>query len=122
MPKKLKRVVGRGDLHFVNFCCYQRRALLGTVKARNLTVRILEEVRKRYKFKLIGYVIMPEHVHLLIGESANATSAKMIQIFKQRLSRQMRGRKTCHGRPEEIAVLLGRSGTAEVWAKEILRF
>lgn len=94
MPKKLKRVVGRGDLHFVNFCCYQRRALLGTVKARNLAVRILEEVRKRYKFRLIGYVIMPEHVHLLIDESADAPPAKVIQVFKQRLSRRMRGRKS----------------------------
>jgi len=41
MPKNLKRVTGRGDLHFITFCCYQRRALLATMRARNLAVQIL---------------------------------------------------------------------------------
>jgi hypothetical protein len=31
-------------------------------------VQILKEVRARYKFALIGYVTMPEHMHLLISE------------------------------------------------------
>ena len=54
MPKNLRRVTGRGDLHFITFCCYQRRALLGTVKARDVAVRILQEVRKKYGFALVG--------------------------------------------------------------------
>jgi REP element-mobilizing transposase RayT len=32
-------------------------------------VKALEEVRKKYGFQMVGYVLMPEHVHLLIGES-----------------------------------------------------
>ena len=56
MPKNLKRYVGRGDLHFIHFTCYERRALLGSVKARNLAVRIPGEVRARYRFALLGYV------------------------------------------------------------------
>jgi hypothetical protein len=28
MPKNLKRITGRGDLHFITFCCYQRRPLV----------------------------------------------------------------------------------------------
>ena len=93
MPKRLKRLTGRGDLHFITFCCYQRRPLLGTVRARNLAVKILGEVRGRYGFALVGYVIMPEHVHLLLSESGSSSPAKIIQVFKQRLSRRMRGRK-----------------------------
>jgi putative transposase len=42
---------------------------------------------------LVGYIIMPEHVHLLIGESLLAPPAKVIQVFKQRVSRRMRGKK-----------------------------
>jgi len=98
MPKNLRRVTGRGDLHFITFCCYQRRALLGTVPVRNLAVRILGEVRSEYGFALMGYVIMPEHVHLLIGESRAVSPAKVVQIFKQRLSRRMRGRKRREGK------------------------
>ena len=93
MPKQLKRITGCGDLHFITFCCYQRRPLLASVRARNLAVQILREVRKRYGFALIGYVIMPEHVHLLINESARLKPEKVIQVFKQRVSRRMRGKK-----------------------------
>ena len=64
MPTGLKRITGFGHLHFITFCCCQRRALLGSVRARNVAVQILREVRARYEFALIGYVIMPEHVHL----------------------------------------------------------
>ena len=66
MPKNLKRVTGRNDLHFITFCCYQRRALLGSVRSRNLLIAILSEVRAKYGFSLVGYVVMPQHVHLLI--------------------------------------------------------
>jgi len=90
MPKNLRRVTGRGDLHFITFCCYQRRALLGTVEARDLAIEILGEVRARYGFALVGYVIMPEHVHLLIGEAPAVSPAKVVQVFKQRVSRRMR--------------------------------
>jgi putative transposase len=93
MPKNLRRETGRGDLHFITFCCYQRRALLGTVRVRNLAVQILGEVRSKYGFALVGYVIMPEHVHLLIGESRAVSPAKVAQVFKQRVSRRMRGKK-----------------------------
>jgi len=47
MPRKLKRYHGRGDLHFITFSCYERRALLGTVRARDLFLKILEQVGRR---------------------------------------------------------------------------
>lgn len=93
MPKGLKRITGRGDLHLITFCCYQRRALLSSVAAKNAAIKILEEVRVRYGFAIIGYVFMPEHVHLIISESPSCKPAKVIQVFKQRLSRKLRGKK-----------------------------
>jgi putative transposase len=93
MPKNLKRLTGRNDLHFITFCCYQRRSLLASVKSRNLVMEILCEVRAKYGFSLVGYVIMPEHVHLLISESPSVPPAKVIQVFKQRVSQRMRGKK-----------------------------
>jgi len=93
MPKNLKRFTGRNDLHFITFCCYQRRRLLDSVRSRNLVIRILGEVRAKYAFALVGYVIMPEHVHLLISESASVPPAKIVQVFKQRVSRRLRGKK-----------------------------
>ena len=70
MPIGLKRHYGRGDLHFLTFNCYRRLPLLGTSRARNIFVRALGQMRKRYGFRLVGYVVMPNHVHLLMSESA----------------------------------------------------
>ena len=68
MPKGLKRHYGQGDLHFTTFCCYRRRGYLETARARNLSLKVLGEVRSKFQFRLIRYVLMPEHVHLLISE------------------------------------------------------
>ena len=29
---------------------------------------VLEQVRRRHQLVVVGYVVMPEHIHLLIGE------------------------------------------------------
>ncbi|PYX08437.1 MAG: hypothetical protein DMG88_10710 [Acidobacteria bacterium] len=53
-------------MHFITCSCYQRRAWLGTTRRRDLFLRLLEETRQKYGFVVLGYVIMPEHVHRLI--------------------------------------------------------
>lgn len=91
MPKGLKRYYGRGDLHFLTFSCYRRLPLLGTMRARNLFVQTLGKIRERYKFLLVGYVVMPNHVHLLISETSKATPSVILKVLKQRVSRDLRG-------------------------------
>ena len=93
MPKNLKRYYGQKHLHFLTWSCYRRRPLLGSVRARNRLVKILDGVRKRYRFRLVGYVVMPEHVHLLISEPERGTPSTVVQVLKQRSSRLMRRRK-----------------------------
>ncbi len=41
---------------------------------------------------VVGYVVMPEHIHLLIGEPPTGTPSSIMKIFKQRVSRLLRGR------------------------------
>ena len=48
--------------------CYRRKPFLGTAKSRDIFLEVLEQIRRRYQFDVIGFVVMPEHVHLLIGE------------------------------------------------------
>ena len=55
MPKNLKRITGRGHLHFITFSCYQRRPLLASVSAPNITAQFLKEIRDRYHFALLAY-------------------------------------------------------------------
>ncbi|MFZ0815486.1 MAG: transposase [Candidatus Sulfotelmatobacter sp.] len=66
MPKGLKRFYGHDYLHFLTCSCYHRQPWLVTAHRRNLFLQILEEVRQRYAFVVVGYVAMPNHIHLLI--------------------------------------------------------
>jgi len=46
----------------------------------------LERVRRRYLFVVAGYVVMPEHVHLLVNEPRRALLSKAIQALKLSVS------------------------------------
>ena len=97
MPKGLKRYYGRGHLHFITFSCYGRRPLLRAVGAKNLFLKELARVRREYAFGLVGYVVMPEHVHLLVSEPKKGTPSTVLQMLKQRVSRKMRQKKRGYG-------------------------
>jgi REP element-mobilizing transposase RayT len=93
VPKGLKRYYGQRHLHFITFSCYRRLPILGTGSRRTAFLRILEEVRISYCFKVVGYVVMPEHVHLLIGEPDRADPSTVMQVLKQRFARRIRPRR-----------------------------
>ena len=82
MTQGLVRYQQTGDLHFVTFSCYRRRAHLGSAEARDLFESALESMRLRYAFHVSGYVVMPEHVHLLISEPQNVLLSKALQALK----------------------------------------
>jgi|SRR5580658_7321827 putative transposase len=82
MTRGLVRYQESGQLHFVTFSCYQRRPYLRTARARDLFERSLESMRSRYHFCVVGYVVMPEHVHLLVSEPAGALLARVLQALK----------------------------------------
>ena len=91
MTKGLKRYQFTGDLHFVTFSCYQRRPYLASPQACSLFEQVLERTRSQYKFFVIGYVTMPEHVHLLLSEPENGPLSRALLALKlsvSKLSRQ----------------------------------
>jgi putative transposase len=82
MPWGLKRYYGAGGLHFITWSCYQRQPLLSSPTRRDLFVTVLEVMRERYRFAVIGYVVMPEHVHLLISEPQVGNPSTVVQAVK----------------------------------------
>jgi putative transposase len=92
MPAGLKRLYGKGHLQFITFSCYRRLPLLKTVRARDIFVKELGKIRDEMGFQLIGYVVMPEHVHLLISEPKQGTPSSVLQRLKLRVSRKFRKR------------------------------
>ncbi len=87
MPTGLKRFYGAGDLHFITFSCYQRRPYLNSPENKSVFLSILEQVRQQYRFLLTGFVVMPEHVHLLVSEPETGTPSSAMQVLKQRTAR-----------------------------------
>lgn len=68
MTQGLERRYGGHDLHFITCNCYHRRPELDHPERCDLFLRVLERARQKYRFVVIGYVVMPEHFHLLITE------------------------------------------------------
>jgi putative transposase len=90
MPKGLVRYQQCGCFHFLTFSCYRRQALLTRDGAYDVFERELEAVRVRYGFVVAGYVLMPEHVHLLVGEPSRSPLSVALQVLKQQTSRKLK--------------------------------
>jgi hypothetical protein len=50
MPRGLERWQGGHDLHFITFSCYRRQALLSNAHRREMFLKVLENVRRRYQW------------------------------------------------------------------------
>ncbi len=86
MPWGLKRFHHTGHSHFVTFCCYHRRPLFTTNAKRRVFEAALERVRRSFQLCVYGYVVMPEHIHLLLGEPQRQTLAEALKSLKQGVS------------------------------------
>jgi putative transposase len=92
MPSGLQRYQHCGDLHFLTFSCYRRLPFFGGVDARSLFESALERIRKSYRLAVIGYVVMPEHVHLLVNEPARSSLDRVIKSIKLSVALRRRER------------------------------
>jgi putative transposase len=91
MPQSLQRFYGGGDLHFLTFSCYRRQPFFDNAGHRDLFLEILERVRRRYRLVVLGYVVMPEHAHLLVSEPQRETLSIAIQALKLGFVRSLEG-------------------------------
>ena len=55
-----------GEAHFLTFSCHKRLPLLSKDRTCQWFVEALAQSRAQHGFELWAWVIMPEHVHLLI--------------------------------------------------------
>jgi REP-associated tyrosine transposase len=91
MPRGLTRFHHSGQSHFVTFCCYHRHRLFTTDASCRVFESALEQVRRIYRLYVYGYVVMPEHVHLLLSEPPRNTLAEALKSLKQGVSRRLTG-------------------------------
>jgi putative transposase len=89
MPVGLKRLQEQGDLHFITFSCHDRKPYLGSATAKETFEFSLEKMRQQYSFVVVGYVVMPEHVHLLLSEPPSQSLALILQALKISVAKRL---------------------------------
>jgi putative transposase len=55
-----------GTARFITFCCYHRFQLLKWDGVRKIFIQCLKHVMAKHEIKIFGYVLMPEHVHMVL--------------------------------------------------------
>ena len=108
------------ELHFITCSCYHRQPWLASPQRRDLLLAVFEEVRQRYGYVVVGYVVMPEHIHLLISEPEKGDPSRVMQAIKQGFSRRVlkavRPRRVA-GQQELFAL-----GAEHVWQRRFYDF
>ncbi len=91
MPYGLKRFQKAEALHFITFSCFHRLPLLDAPGFKSTVEAVLEQTRARHQAMVYAYVLMPEHVHLLMNEPPLILVAQFLKTMKQITSRRLRG-------------------------------
>ena len=77
----------------MTFSCYHRQPYFKAIETFDLFLECLEEMRRRFDMCVYGYVIMPEHVHLLLSEPPGATLADALHFLKLSFAKRLRSRR-----------------------------
>ncbi len=91
MPYGLKRFQRAEALHFITFSCFHQLPFLEVPGPKETVEAILEQTPARHKARVYAYVLMPEHIHMLINEPPSILVAQFLNALKQIASRKLRG-------------------------------
>jgi len=79
-----KHYYGLNHLHYLTRSTYRRARLFDSERFKHQFVGTLDVLRSELHFKIIGYVLMPEHLHLLIWPSADPNPSEILQKLEDR--------------------------------------
>jgi REP element-mobilizing transposase RayT len=88
MHKLREAVYGKGHLHLIACICYRKLPKLAEEKHRDVFVRLLEQLRVKFRFAVVGYVVMPDHFRLLMREPEIDTAANAVETLQARYRRR----------------------------------
>jgi putative transposase len=108
MPQGLYRFHHSGQSHFVTFSCYRRQPLFHNSRTYDLFLIYLERMRQHFQMRVYGYVVMPEHVHLLLSEPEKGALADALHFLKLSSTKRLRSQVSAQqkdtnlGHPQHI--------------------
>src|SRR3954469_7440 len=90
MPSGLRRYHHSGESHFLTFSCYHRQPRFQSAVTYDLFLTCLENMRVKFGVYIYAYVVMPEHVHLLVSEPERKTLADAMHNLKLSFTKRLR--------------------------------
>ena len=92
-----------GTARFITFSCYGRLPSLNEQGAMSILIEELDRARQRHGFRILGYVLMPEHVHLVLFPPEETRLGSVIGEIKSRSARAYFATRSI-GTPESTRV------------------
>ena len=80
--KRCKRYNIPGHAHYLTFSCYKRQPLLTLSEPRRWLCEAIVEAQRKRPFDLWAYVLMPEHVHLLLWPHEGCKVSEVLRLVK----------------------------------------
>lgn len=119
---KLFKSHAPNTFHYTTTVCFNRVPVFRSSVACELFIKALSETRERCKFKLIGYVLMPDHVHLILNP-LNRDISVLMRRLKSTSARQIldwlrRSNHVASLKKLALAVPQSRSHTHSLWLKD----
>ena len=91
--KKLLKFDNNSYVHFVTTGTYENLSYFRDTECCRVFLEELEFYRDKYNFTLLGYVIMPDHIHLLLWwdktEKSDLSISKLMQGIKGTTARRI---------------------------------
>lgn len=112
----MRRWEGSGAVRFVTFSCQRRLPLLGNPAIRDVFVEALTTARSRHGFELFAWVVMPEHIHLLLRPHPDAHLDEALRSMKTSVAKRVVNRWRTLGAPILDQIQTSR-GAPRFWQK-----
>jgi putative transposase len=85
--QKQHHFCGGNHLHFITASTYRRVCLFDSPRFRKRFIETLDQLRNEFDFRLVGYVVMPDHFHILVWPSKDHNPTNIVGSLKQRTAR-----------------------------------
>ena len=91
-PRKTRKSWNEpGHAHYLTYSCYRRLPLLSRDRVRRWVVDALDNMREELDVALWAYVIMPEHVHVLLHpRKTHYEVRRILALLKQPVAKAAR--------------------------------
>ncbi len=88
MPRQ-RHYYGLNHAYFLTASTYRRARLFDSHRFRQQFVSTLNPLRVEQGFRILGWVLMPEHFHLPIWPSEAANPSQIVQSLKERTAKSI---------------------------------